>query len=49
MFGGKAVKLAKFIYVIIGITKFLCALNNLETLGITVGLIHFGLESVVQW
>lgn len=30
--GRKAVKLAKLIYVIIGITKCLCALNNLEAL-----------------
>lgn len=47
--GGKAVKLAKLTYVIIGITKFLCALNNLGALVLNCGLkgflkIQFGLE-----
>lgn len=47
--GGKTVKLAKLTYVIIGITKFLCALNNLGALVLNCGLkgflkIQFDLE-----
>lgn len=49
VFGWKTVKLAKLTYVIIGITKFLCALNNLGALVLNCGLkgflkIQFDLE-----